>query len=164
MRILRRQRAECSVSARCARTDNSTRGGIAMDGSSKGRAVVPWICAAAMLAVAGGGSAWAQNNAKVSGNIGTQLTFPLGLPELPVFSYRDDIAFECDGYPTCTGTYTGTFETSFCTNRLTYSGGVTVTNLDLSRPGTSFQGVLLLKNRGWQLAGFDPSGKPANCS
>jgi hypothetical protein len=117
-----------------------------------------------MLAIAGTGSALAQNNAKVIGKIGTTFSFELGLPNLPVLSYRDEIAFDCDGYPTCNGTYTETFQTSLCTNTLTFSSGVQITGLDLSRPGTTFQGNILLKKRDWNLTGFDVTGKPANCT
>ena len=120
------------------------------------------IAALVLVVLAGMASAQAQTNpdARVTGSVATIWSFSVqGFS----FSYQDQVSFDCTGTPTCTGTFVEKFTSSLCTNELTFSGGVVISGLDLSRPG-NLQGVITLKNADWQLAGFNPNGTPANCS
>ncbi|HET7729812.1 MAG TPA: hypothetical protein VFK48_07255 [Usitatibacter sp.] len=54
-----------------------------------------------------------------------------------------EITLECTGSPTCTGSYTAVLNEYKCSNRITLSGALVITNLDLSRPG-SLRGSMTL--------------------
>jgi hypothetical protein len=43
--------------------------------------------------------------------------------------------FDCKGEPTCTGSYTAQHFESICSNALNISGSITISGLDLSKPG-----------------------------
>jgi hypothetical protein len=132
---------------------------------SKGcRAFAPWLCAAALFALGNIGEARAQNdNAHVTGQVATNWSVPI--PGLPTpFTYADSIAFDCTGYPTCSGSFIEQFSMpALCANVLTFSGKVQITGLDLSKPGT-FQAILAT-DTSWQLTGFNITGTTVgNCT
>jgi hypothetical protein len=48
--------------------------------------------------------------------------------------------FQCTGTPTCTGSYTATVTALGCSNKLLVLNTITLTQFDLSNPGTQFSG------------------------
>ena len=54
--------------------------------------------------------------------------------------------FTCSGMPTCVGIHTVTARPNVCSNSAAFTGNVTFTGLDLSRPG-SFSGTEILADR-----------------
>ena len=83
---------------------------------------------------------WAQDfaHAQITGHVGadTQDRFGTG---------RDDIDFTCTGTPTCVGTYRAAFRDTGCSNTFTFSDDLTLTGVDVSKPG-SFAGSVFLRS------------------